>query len=214
VTPLRIVPSALRLYVVTGTVVGGRPHEDIARAAAAGGATAVQLRAPELDDERLFAVAAELARLCTLAGVRFVVNNRIDVAVAVGSGVHLGQSDGIESARAHLGDRLVLGVSVDDPEQARAAEAAGADYLAITVRPSATKPEARPHGVDGLRAVVDMTGLPVVGIGGLHAGNVAEVFQTGASGVAVVSAVAAADDPLAAVRELRAAVDESTRARR
>lgn len=210
-TVARVGPLALRLYVVTGAMVPGRTHEDVARAAVEGGATAVQLRAPELDDDRLFAVASDLARLCRLAGVLFVVNNRIDVALAVDAGAHLGQSDAPASARSRLGENKVLGVSVDNADQARAAESAGADYLGITVAPSATKPDAQSHGLDGLAAVVGATALPVVGIGGIDENNVAQVFGAGASGVAVVSAVAAAPDPLAAVRKLREAVDDSTR---
>jgi thiamine-phosphate pyrophosphorylase len=210
----RVGASALRLYVVTGAVVPGRTHGDVARAAVAGGATAVQLRAPDLDDDRLLAVARDVARLCRLGGVMFMVNNRIDVALTVDAGVHLGQSDDLASARSRLGENKVLGMSVDDADEARAAEAAGADYLGVTVWPSSSKPAARPQGLGGLGGVVRATRLPVVGIGGVGISNVAEVFGAGASGVAVISAVAAAPDPLAAVRELRAAVDDATRQRR
>ena len=207
----RIQPSAVRVYVVTSeTVRAGRTHQDVALAAVAGGATAVQLRAPELDDEALVRVAKELADLCREADVLFVVNDRIDVAVAAGAaGVHLGQSDDSASARARLGSEPVLGVSVDGVAQAHMAESAGADYLGVTVWPSATKPEARPHGLRGLGQVVRATTLPVVGIGGVDARNAGEVIRAGAAGVAVVSAVAAAADPVAAVRALRAAVDEA-----
>jgi thiamine-phosphate pyrophosphorylase len=209
----RIHASAVRVYVVTSaTPEPGGTHHHVARAAVAGGATAVQLRAPELGDDVLGRVAKDLAVMCREADVLFVVNDRIDVAIAAGAdGVHLGQSDGSASAREHLGPEPVLGVSVEDVEQARAAEAAGADYLGITIWPSATKPEARPHGLNGLGVVVRATTLPVVGIGGVDARNAAEVIQAGAAGVAVVSAVAAHPDPVAAVRALRAAVDEATR---
>jgi thiamine-phosphate diphosphorylase len=205
----RIAATALRLYVVTGAMVPGRTHGDVVGAAVAGGATAVQLRAPELEEDRLLAVAGDLARRCRLAGVLFVVNDRIDVALAVDAGAHLGQSDGVKTARARLGEHKVLGVSVDDAGQARAAEAAGADYVGTTVWPSATKPEAVPRGLVGLAAVVRATRLPVVAIGGVDASNLASALRAGASGVAVVSAVAAAPDPLAAVVTLRAAVDEA-----
>jgi thiamine-phosphate pyrophosphorylase len=102
---------------------------------------------------------------------------------------------------------MVLGVSVGDADEARAAEAAGADYLAVTVWETATKPEAVPAGLDGLRAVAAATALPVVGIGGIDAGNAREVLAAGGAGIAVIGAVAAAPDPVAAVKELREVVD-------
>jgi len=196
------------VYVVTSAA--RRSHEDIAHAAVDGGATAVQLRASDLDEEGCAAVAARIAAVCGRSGVVFIVNDRVDVAVqARADGAHVGQSDDPASARRRLGRGGLLGVSVEDADQARAAEALGADYLAITVWPTRTKPEAIPRGIDGLRSVVRSTTLPVVAIGGLHAGNAAEVIAAGASGVAVVSAVADATDPTDAVRAIRRAVDDA-----
>jgi thiamine-phosphate diphosphorylase len=91
--------------------------------------------------------------------------------------------------------------------EARWAQAAGADYLGVTVWASATKPEAAPIGLEGLRDVAGATAIPVVGIGGIHAGNAREVLAAGAAGIAVISAVAGAKDPIGAVRELRTLVD-------
>jgi thiamine-phosphate pyrophosphorylase len=101
----------------------------------------------------------------------------------------------------------VLGVSVGVAAEARAAEAAGADYLGVTVWSTATKPEALPRGLDGLREVVAAVSIPVVGIGGIRPATAGEVIEAGAAGVAVISAVAAAAQPAEAVRDLRAAVD-------
>jgi thiamine-phosphate pyrophosphorylase len=131
------------------------------------------------------------------------VNDRIDIAIATGAaGAHVGQGDHPETARERLGPKGVLGISVATPEQAKAAEMAGADYLGVTVFATPTKPEAVPLGLDGLRAIVDATSLPVVGVGGIDPSNARHVLAAGAAGVAVVSAVGAASDPVAATREL------------
>jgi thiamine-phosphate pyrophosphorylase len=113
----------------------------------------------------------------------------------------VGQDEDAALIRERVGDRL-LGVSVATVEQARAAEAAEADYLGVTVWETPTKPEASPRGLDGLHAVVEATPLPVVGIGGIDAANATDVLRVGAVGIAVVSAVGAAADPVAATEEL------------
>jgi thiamine-phosphate pyrophosphorylase len=205
----------LGVYVVTAAgLVPGRGHAEVAIAAIEGGANAVQLRAPEHSDDQLLPLARELAERCAERGVLFIVNDRVDLAIACGAaGVHLGQGDPWQDARIRLGPEMILGVSVDDAEQASAAEAAGADYLGVTVFTTATKPEAVPLGLEGVRAISDATRLPVVGIGGIDAGNARTVLEAGAAGVAVVSAVAAAADPAAATRELVAVVRGTTGAR-
>lgn len=205
-------PGALDVYVLTsGTAFPDRTHVDVARAALEGGASGVQLRAPELDDEELAAAAAAIASLTAAADALFVVNDRADVAIASGAdGVHVGQGDDPAGARRRLPGPMVLGVSVGNVEEARAAEAGGADYLAVTVWATATKPEAIPAGLDGLRRVAAATALPVVGIGGIDVRNAHEVLEAGAAGIAVIGAVAAALDPVEAVRELRAAVHAHT----
>ncbi len=196
-------PRSLRVYVLTSSgSVPGRGHGEVASAAIAGGATAVQLRAPELDDAALTELGTEIAGACHAAAVLFVVNDRLEVAARVGAGAHVGQDDDPGSARAILGPHAVLGVSVSTPDEARAAEGDGADYLGVTVWATRTKPGARPRGLYGLRAIVQATDLPVVGIGGIHAGNARQVLETGAAGVCVVSAVGAAPDPERATRAL------------
>ena len=199
----RLDPRSLGVYVVTSSdLVPGRGHRDVAMAAIAGGATAVQLRAKELNDD-LRPLAEELSARCRAAGVLFVVNDRVDVALASGAGgVHVGQADELDQVRDRIGPGVVLGVSVHDAEQARTAGVAGADYLGVTVWPTSTKPDATPYGLDGDRAVVAATSLPVVGIGGIGPANAAEVLAAGAAGVAVISAVGAAEDPVAATRVL------------
>jgi thiamine-phosphate pyrophosphorylase len=199
---------SLRVYVLTSSgLVPGRSHRDVAEAALAGGATAVQLRAPELTDARLEALARELAERCGATGALFVVNDRVAVAASVGAGAHVGQDDDPGSARGILDPSAVLGVSVSTIEQARAAEVAGADYLGVTVWATRTKPEAEPAGLDGLRSIAGETALPVVGIGGVRAANAADVLDAGAVGICVVSAVGAAPDPVGATAALVDAVD-------
>jgi thiamine-phosphate pyrophosphorylase len=204
-------PAVLALYVVTSaTVAPGRDHVDVARAAIAGGATAIQVRAPELDDDELLTVAREVAALGRAAGVPTIVNDRVDVAVAArADGVHLGQDDLTAGAAGRLGPGAIVGISVSTPVEARGAEAAGAAYLGVTVWSTATKPDARPVGPEGLRAIARSTRLPVVGIGGIDARNAQHVVAAGARGVAVVSAVAGAQDMIGATRGLRAAVDRA-----
>jgi thiamine-phosphate pyrophosphorylase len=195
---------SLGVYVLTSAgLVPGRWHREVALAAIEGGADAVQLRAPELDDGELLPLAAEIAAACREAEVLFVVNDRVGVAIDGGAGgVHLGQGDELEDARERLGSDRVLGVSVATPDEARAAEGAGADYLGVTVWATETKPEARPQGLEGLRRIVTATSLPVVGIGGIDPSNAADVLEAGAGGVAVISAVGAAPDPVSATRRL------------
>jgi thiamine-phosphate pyrophosphorylase len=199
--------AALAVYVVTSSGLAvARRHGDVARAAIAGGATAVQLRAPELEQDAVTDLARELVDACREAGVLFVVNDRVEVAALVGAAAHVGQADDPAGARERLGPDAVLGVSVSSVEEALDARAAGADYLGVTVWATPTKPEASPLGIHGLRAVVDATDLPVVAIGGIDARSARQVIEAGAAGVAVVSAVGAAPDPVAATRELVGAV--------
>jgi thiamine-phosphate pyrophosphorylase len=204
----RIDPERFRVHVISSSgLVPGRGHIEVADAAIEGGADVVQLRAPELSDEELLSVAGEIERRCRRSHVLFVVNDRIDIAVAIeAGGAHVGQGDHPERARERLGPRGVLGISVATPEQAEAAERAGADYVGVTVFATPTKAEAVPIGLDGLRSIVESTSLRVVGVGGIDPSNARKVLATGAVGVAVVSAVGMASDPVAATRRLIEAV--------
>jgi thiamine-phosphate pyrophosphorylase len=203
----RLDPRRLGVYVVTSDI--GRSHREVASAAIEGGATAVQLRAPELGDDELEALASALVQMGNDAGVPLFVNDRVDVAVGSGAaGAHVGQEDDPGTARGRLGAERILGVSVGSAEEAWVAEMAGADYLGVTVWATATKPEAVAIGLEGLREVAGATALPVVGIGGIDARNAREVLAAGAAGIAVIGAVAAAEDPVEAVRALRALVDD------
>jgi thiamine-phosphate diphosphorylase len=189
------------------TSIAGRDHRAVLHSAIEGGAPAVQLRAPELTDIELLPIAAELAERCRAAGVLFVVNDRIDVAIESGAdGVHLGQADDPAGARRTLGNDRLLGISAGDADEVRAAELADADYLGVTVWSTPTKPNAIPRGLEGLRHLAGLTPLPVVGIGGIFTSNAELVLEAGAAGIAVISAVACAPDPVEATRELVAVV--------
>jgi thiamine-phosphate pyrophosphorylase len=200
----RLLRTSLAVYVVTSAgIVPGRSHLDLAQSAIEGGATAIQLRAPELADnpQELVELALRIGGLCHEAGVLFIVNDYAQLG-GMGDGLHLGQQDQLEGAREHLGPTHFLGVSVETVEQVREAVRLGADYLGVTVFQTATKPEATPVGLEGLRKIAASTPLPVVGIGGINASNARDVLAAGADGVAVVSAVGAAPDPMEATREL------------
>ena len=203
-------PRALRVYVLTSAKFAGRSHREIALAALEGGAGAIQLRAPELPDDELLAVASELSRACATAGVLFMINDRPDIAVTVrAAGAHVGRDDHPSKARRLLGPDRVLGMSVEDPAEATDAEGLHADYLGVTVWSTPTKPEATPGGLALVRAVSGRSALPVVGIGGIGPTNAQQVIGAGAVGVAVISAVAAAPDPIEATRELVGVVDRA-----
>src|SRR5918999_584320 len=183
---MRLDPRSLSVYVVTSSGgARGRGHLEIAAAALAGGATAVQLRVPELNDDALLPLAIEIAERCRSAGVLFVVNDRVEIAAAVGAGAHVGQDDDPSAARGLLGPDAVLGISVRNLDDVAVAERAGADYLGVTVFSTSTKPNARPIGLHGLRQIVAATSLPVVGIGGIDGPNARDVLTAGAAGIAV-----------------------------
>lgn len=203
----------LGTYLITDrTLCGARGVEAAVRAALAGGVSMVQLRDPRAKTRRLLEDARGLLALLRPAGVPLIVNDRVDVALAAGAdGVHVGQEDmSARDARALLGPGKILGLSISSLEELeRSADALPlVDYLGVgPIFATGTKPDAAaPMGVQGLAAVAERTQLPLVAIGGLHAGNAPQVVRAGATGVAVVSAICAAHDPEAATRELARAV--------
>jgi thiamine-phosphate pyrophosphorylase len=188
----------------------GRRLSDVVGAAVRGGVTLVQLRDKHAGGRALLETARALKAVLDPLGVALVINDRVDVAHATGVGCHVGQSDlPAAAARAILWPDAILGVSLDDPEQAAAIDPAQVDYVAHgPFAATATKADAGgPVGAAGLAAARRLTGLPLVAIGGIDARNAAAAVRAGADGVAVVSAIMAAADPEAASRELRAAID-------
>ncbi len=199
---------AYDLYVVTDEQIGrGRSHADLARLAVAGGADAVQLRDKTLSCRDLLAAAHEVRAVTAAAEALFIVNDRLDVALAAGAdGVHLGQSDlPVEYARRLAPPGFIVGVSVGCADEAVRAAAGGADYVALSpIFDTGSKADAGDgHGLATLAAVRSAVGVPVLAIGGIGHRNVREVIAGGADGVAVISAVVAAEDVTAAARELK-----------
>ena len=180
------------------------------REAIAGGTTFVQMREKNLGDWDMVDEAEALQAICREAGVPFVVNDAVAVAVAMGAdGVHIGQDDMTAAkARALLGPRKILGVSAQTVEQALKAEADGADYLGVgAVFPTGSKDDAVevPHNV--LTDICNAVNIPVVAIGGITCNNVAELANTGICGVSVISAIFGKDDISAAAAQIRAATE-------
>lgn len=195
------------LYLVTDrALAGGRATADIIREAIAGGVTCVQLREKDCST-RQFIAEARLAQAVTrAAGIPLIINDRLDVAQAIGAdGLHLGQQDmAIADARRLVGTTMIIGISVESIEDAVQAEQAGADYLGVSpVFVTTTKKDAAPPlGLAGLRQIRQAVRLPLVAIGGIHVDNAAEVIAAGADGLAVVSAIVAAPCPRSAAAAL------------
>jgi len=190
------------LYVILDRgAARGRDLLDLLDAAVAGGCRMVQLREKEWPSGRLLPLAERLRTRCAEAGVTFIVNDRVDLALALrADGVHLGQDDlPARAARPLLRPGMILGISTHSVEQARAALADGADYVAVgSMFATPTKREFQLVGPELLRKLRGEIPVPLVGIGGITHDNVEEVIRAGADGVAVISAVGAADDPRAA----------------
>jgi thiamine-phosphate pyrophosphorylase len=201
----------LLLYLCTDRALSlGRPVLEAVEAAIAGGVSMVQVREKAGSSRAFYQMALELRALTKRLGTPLVVNDRLDIALAVGAdGVHLGQSDlPLSAARKLAGAALFIGVSAGTEEEAEAAQRAGADYLGVgPVYPTGSKADARAVlGTERLRSVKNAVRIPVIGIGGISPANAAEVMKTGVAGVAVISAILSRPDIEAAAREMREAL--------
>ena len=197
----------LARYLVTDPRVESENRlVEIVAAAIDGGMTAVQLRVKGWTDRRALGAAVRLTALCRDRDVMFLVNDRVDIALASGAdGVHLGVDDlPVAAARDLLGGGAVVGYSPESEADRREAVLTGADYLGVgPVFGTATKEDAGPAlGLPAFRDIVESVDVPVIGIGGIDQRNALSVFEAGAVGVAVVSSVFFADDPAAAAQEL------------
>ena len=195
----------LRLCLVTDRrLAGGRPLRDIVAAAVRGGATMVQLREKEATTRAFLEEARALKAMLQPLGVAFVVNDRLDIALAIDAdGLHVGQDDmPVAEARRLLGPDRIIGLSITEPAQALRADAAAADYLGVgPVYAQQTKEDAAaPLGIEGFRPARRLTRAPIVVIGGLTPENSAPLLAAGADGLAVVSAIGGASDPERAAR--------------
>lgn len=200
------------VYVITDRrAAGERSIVHVVHAAIRGGATAVQLREKESSTRQMIQLGHELHELTREAGIPLIVNDRVDVALALNAeGVHVGQDDlPAPMARRLIGTERILGVSAGTVKEALEAERDGADYLGVgDVYGTPSKPDTGvPIGVEGLAAVAKAVAIPTVAIGGITTDNAEAVIEAGAAGVAVISAVIGANDPEAAARQLRETVD-------
>ena len=206
----------LSVYLVTDRALcGARGVVETVRQAIAAGATVVQLRDPVAKTRALVEEARALVAMLRPAGIPFIVNDRVDVAMAAGAdGVHLGQSDmSVADARALMGPEPILGLSITAMADLDASDLGQVDYLGVgPVFATATKADAAPAmGLAGLSAVRAASRLPIVAIGGISAANAAATVAAGADGVAIVSAICAAPDAAAVTRDLAGIVAAAKR---
>jgi thiamine-phosphate pyrophosphorylase len=206
------------LYVVTDRQqTGGRALQDVVAAALSGGARAFQLREKDLPPRELYPLAQELRQLTRQHGARLLINDRIDVALAVDAdGVHLTTTSlPPRVARRLLGEDRLIGVSTHNLGEVRRATTEGADFLVfgpVFYTPSKA-PYGEPVGLEALRAARAVATCPILAIGGVNRSNLAHVMQAGADGIAVISAIISAPDPAAASRALLATLQPWRRPR-
>ncbi len=194
-----------RLHVLTDTDLQDCfSHVELAELAIAGGADTIQFRQKTGQTIQMIRIAEQIQALCKRAGVSFIINDRVDVAVAShADGVHLGQGDfPIPLARKLLGEGAIIGGSAGNEEEARKCFLEGADYIGFgPVYPTSSKEDAAPaSGLDLLRQVVEKIPLPIIAIGGINQDNILSVRESGAYGIAVISAVCCEKDPEEATR--------------
>jgi thiamine-phosphate pyrophosphorylase len=202
-------PGSWRLYVITDERVSrNRSHLEVAEAAIRGGADVIQLRDKTASSGALYRIAVALRKLTRDAKVPFIVNDRLDIALAADAdGVHVGQDDlPAAVARRLLGPGKILGVSTETPEEALLAEKDGADYLGVgpVFEARGTKADAgAPKGPGMITPIRRCCPLPIVAIGGIKADNAGMVREAGADAAAVISAIVGADDIAEAARQMK-----------
>ena len=213
---MRCAEQDLLLYAVTDRHwLNGRSLRDVVEESLRGGVTMLQLREKSLAEPAFLAEARELQALCRDYHVPFIVNDNVDIALAMDAdGVHVGQDDmaGLD-ARAKLGPDKLIGVSAHTVEEALLAEKQGADYLGVgAVFPTSSKSDVGEMSYETLKAICKAVSIPVVAIGGISGENVGKLAGSGICGVAVISAIYAAKDVKAAAADLKATVIEMLRA--
>jgi thiamine-phosphate pyrophosphorylase len=204
-------PGALLLYLCTDRVLArGRPITQAVEAAIAGGVTMVQLREKDASTREFYEIVLEVQKITKKHGIPLVVNDRLDIALAIGvEGLHLGQSDlPLREARRLAGEKMFIGVSAHTVEQALLAEAGGADYLGVgAVFPTGSKADADTIGLGRLREIRAAVHIPAVAIGGIGPANVSAVMAAGVEGAAVISAILSQPDIREAASALRRILD-------
>jgi len=194
------------VYLVTDTDMCPRENLlTVVGEAIRGGVTTVQLREKDISTREFYAEALALKKLCGENNVPLIINDRVDIALAVDAdGIHIGQSDmPIAVARRILGENKIIGLSAGNVTEALEAVRGGADYLGVgAVFHTATKKDAKDVGIDMLRRVRAAAPIPIVGIGGINTENIDKLFGIGIDGVAVVSCIMASENPYAAAKTL------------
>jgi thiamine-phosphate pyrophosphorylase len=196
------------LYAVTDRMwLNGQTLAQQVESALRGGATCVQLREKELNDEEFLAEAIEIKALCTAYNIPFIINDNVDVAIKCqADGIHVGQMDmAAGDVRQRIGKDMILGVSTQTVEQAQKAVEQGADYLGVgAVFSTQTKADAKPLSHNIVRDICKAVRVPIVAIGGITKQNILQLSGTGVDGVALVSAIFAAKDIESECRQLLA----------
>lgn len=202
------------LYLVTDRrLCGPRSLEEVVLMAVRGGAACVQLREKSLSTLAFVQEAQRIKAILAPFGAALIINDRIDVALAVGAdGIHIGQSDmPAHMARELMGPRALVGLSVETWEDVERARTMDVDYLGVSpVFDTPTKTDTKEHwGLEGIRRIRAATRLPLVAIGGLHAANAEDAVRAGADSIAVVSAICSAPDPFLASQELHLIIESA-----
>lgn len=209
---MKISAEKLCLYAVTDSAwLGGRSLAEVVREAIEGGATIVQYREKNKGYDDMLREAREVCAVCREYGVPFIMNDSVEIAMAVDAdGVHLGLDDGdLKAARELLGDKKIIGASTHNVQEALSAQAQGADYLGCgAVFGSTTKTDISSVSVDILAQVASAVSIPVVAIGGINRDNISMLNGRSLAGAAVVSAIFAQKDIRAAAREMRALAEK------
>lgn len=198
----------ISLYLVTDQFLAkGRPIEWIVEEAVKGGVTMVQLREKQISTREFTGLALRLKQKLQTTGIPLIINDRLDIALAVDAdGLHIGQNDmPYRYARRLMGYNKIIGLSVENMEQVEEANKLDVDYIGISpVFSTSTKTDTmKPFGLDGIRKVASISCHPMVAIGGIDRSNAYQVLQAGADGIAVVSAIVSADDPMKAAQQLK-----------
>ena len=202
------IKNSMLLYAVTDRMrlKEGESLTDVCKKVLENGATFLQIREKDLDENTFEKEAEDLKALCASYIVPYVVNDSVEIAMDIDAdGVHVGQSDiKGRDIRAMIGPDKILGISAGTVEEAQAAEKAGADYIGVgAVFGTSTKKDARNLSMEKLREISSSVSIPVVAIGGINASNLMELAGSGVAGVAVVSAIFAAEDPGQATKDLK-----------
>jgi len=195
------------LYLIASSgLVGDRPLEKVVKEAVSGGVDVVQLRERDMTSREIYDLARKLKEAIKGTSARLLINDRVDIAVAVDAdGVHLGQNGlPVETVRRIIGHGMVIGVSTHDLEEAKRAESEGADYVLFSpVFPTRCKPEAVPKGTGALRELQSNIGIPVVALGGINPSTLVEVVRAGITNAAVMSFILTSENPKNAAEELK-----------